>query len=93
VTREEAQGQLEWEHATLEKVRATLKLRGAKITRLTRELVQEGVSYEELRQASEEKDAAILELQLAAETVRAALETEKKQVECKSPLSLFFLIG
>jgi hypothetical protein len=30
--------------------------------RLTRELVQEGVSYEELRQAGEEKDTAILEL-------------------------------
>jgi hypothetical protein len=58
-----------------------LKLRGAEITRLTRELVQEGVSYEELRQANEEKDAAILDLQQAAETTRAALEKEKKQVE------------
>jgi hypothetical protein len=49
--------------------------------RLTRELVQEGVSYEELRQASEEKDATILELQWSVETVGAALETMKKQVE------------
>jgi hypothetical protein len=59
------------------------------ITWLTRELVQEGVSYEELRQAGEEKDAAILELQQVVETACAALETEKKQVEGKSPLSLF----
>jgi hypothetical protein len=34
----------------------------------------------------EEKDATILELQQAAETTREALETEKKQVEGKSPL-------
>jgi hypothetical protein len=62
------------------------------VTRLTGELVQEGVSYEELRQAGEEKDAAILELQQEAETTRTALETEKKQVEGKSPLSLFCLL-
>jgi hypothetical protein len=60
--REEAQGQLQWERATLEKARTTLKLRDEEITRLSGELVQEGVSYEDLRQASEEKDAAILEL-------------------------------
>jgi hypothetical protein len=47
------------------------------------------LSYEELWQAGEEKDAAILELQQAAETTRAALETEKKKVEGMSPLSLF----
>jgi hypothetical protein len=57
------------------------------------ELVQEGVSYEELRQASEEKDAAILELHQAVETARAALKTEKKQVEGMSPLSLFRLLA
>jgi hypothetical protein len=43
------QGQLQWEHTALEKAHATLKLRDAEITWLTRELVQEGVSYEELR--------------------------------------------
>jgi hypothetical protein len=32
----------------LEEARATLKLRDAEITRLTGELVQEGVFYEEL---------------------------------------------
>jgi hypothetical protein len=42
------------------------------------------VSYEELRNASEEKDATILELQQAAEITRADLEMEKKQVEGKS---------
>jgi hypothetical protein len=47
------------------------------------------VSYEELRQAGEEKDATILELQQVAETARAALETEKKQVEGELPLPLF----
>jgi hypothetical protein len=36
------------------------------------------VSYEELRNASKEKDATILELQQAAEITRADLETEKK---------------
>jgi uncharacterized membrane-anchored protein len=66
-----------------------LKIWDAEITRLTRELVQEGVSYEELRQVGKEKDTTILELQRAADTARAALETEKKWVEGKSPLSLF----
>jgi hypothetical protein len=55
---------------------------------LTGELVQEGVSYEDLQQASEEKDAAILELQQAAATARATLESKRKQVEGE----LFFLL-
>jgi hypothetical protein len=45
------------------------------------------VSFKELRNAGEEKDATILKLQQAAETARANLETENKQVEGKSPLS------
>jgi chromosome segregation ATPase len=61
--REEAKGQLQREHTALEEARATLKLWDAEITRLTGELVQERVPYEDLRQASEEKDAIILELQ------------------------------
>jgi hypothetical protein len=44
-------------------------------------LVQLSVSYEDQCQAGEEKKAMILDLQQAAETARAALETEKKQVE------------
>jgi SOS response regulatory protein OraA/RecX len=59
------------------------------ITRLTGELVQEGVSYEDLRQASEEKDAVILELQQAAATARTTLESEKKQVEGELLFLLF----
>jgi hypothetical protein len=47
------------------------------------------VSYEELRQAGEEKDAMILELWQTTETARAALETEKKQVEGKLLFPLF----
>jgi hypothetical protein len=47
------------------------------------------VSYEDLHQAGEKKDVAILDLQQAAETVRAALETEKKQVEGKLLFLLF----
>jgi multidrug resistance efflux pump len=88
--REEAQGQLQREHAALEEARAMLKLRDSEITRLTGELVQEGVSYEELRQASEEKDAAILELQQAIATARATLESEKNmsRVSCSSRFSL-----
>jgi hypothetical protein len=73
VAQEEAQGQFQREHVTLEEAQATLKLRDLEITRLSGELVQEGLSYEELRQASEEKDGSILELQQAAEATRAAL--------------------
>jgi hypothetical protein len=47
------------------------------------------VSYKELRQAGEEKDASILELQRAAEAARAALETEKKLVQSELPSLLF----
>jgi multidrug resistance efflux pump len=60
---EEAQGKLHQKHAALEKAQATIKLRDEEITRLSSELVQESVSYEDLRQTSEEKDAIILELQ------------------------------
>jgi hypothetical protein len=78
LAREEAQGQLQRECAALEKARATIKLRDKEITRLSGELVQEGVSYDDLRQASEEKDTIILELQQAAATACATLESEKK---------------
>jgi hypothetical protein len=57
------QGHLQWERAALEKAQATDKLWDEVVTRLSGELVQEGVSYEDLRQDSEEKDAVILELQ------------------------------
>jgi hypothetical protein len=70
-------GQLQQEHKALEEARATLKLRDAEIAWLIRELVQEAMSFKELRNAGEEKDATILELQQAAETARATLETEK----------------
>jgi hypothetical protein len=60
---EEAQGQLQREHTALEEAWVTLKLRDMEITRLTRELVLEGVSYEELCQVGVEKDAVILDLQ------------------------------
>jgi hypothetical protein len=49
------------------------------------------VSFEELQSAGEEKDVTILELQQAAETARADLETEKKLVEGMSPLSIHHL--
>jgi hypothetical protein len=62
VAREEEQGQLQRERVALEEAQATLKLQDLEITRLLSELVQEGVSYEEPRQAGEEKDASILEL-------------------------------
>jgi hypothetical protein len=44
-------------------VRALLQFRETEITRLSGELVQEVVSFEELLNASEYKDATILELQ------------------------------
>jgi hypothetical protein len=89
VVREVAQGLLQRERVALEEAQATLKLRDLEITRLSGELVQEGVSYEELRQAGEEKDASILELQQAAEAARATLETEKKQVQGELPFPPF----
>jgi hypothetical protein len=69
-----------------------LKLRDAEVARLAGELVQEVVSFEELHNTDEEKDATNLELQQAAETARAALETEKKQIKGKLPLSVFRLL-
>jgi hypothetical protein len=89
MAREDAQGQLQQEHAALEKAQATLKLRDEEVTWLNRELAQLSVSYEDQRQAGEEKDATILDLQQAAETARAALETEKKQVEGELPFLPF----
>jgi predicted transcriptional regulator len=49
------------------------------------------VWFEELRNTSEEKDTSIAELQQAAETVHADLETEKKQVEGELPPPTLFL--
>jgi Tfp pilus assembly protein PilO len=43
------------------------------------------VSFVELRIAKKEKNTSILELRQAAETTRADLEKEKKQVEGNSP--------
>jgi hypothetical protein len=76
----------------LEEVQDTLKLQDAEITRLSGELVQEGISYEELRQAGEEKNAMILELWRTAETARSSLETERKQVEGESPFACLLLV-
>jgi DNA repair exonuclease SbcCD ATPase subunit len=87
--REEAQSQLQRERAALEKAHATIKLRDEEVTRLNGELAQLSVSYEDLRQASEEMDVVIIDLEREAETVRAALETEKKQVEGKLLFPLF----
>jgi prefoldin subunit 5 len=75
---EEAQGQLQRERAALEEVQTTLKLRDEEISRLDGELNQLSVSHEDMRQAGEEKDVTILELQQAAETTRTTLEAEKK---------------
>jgi hypothetical protein len=49
------------------------------------------VSHEDQRQAGEEKDATILDLQQATETAHTAFETEKKQVEAESSFSAFRL--
>jgi hypothetical protein len=89
--REEAQGHLQRERTMLGEVRATLQLQDSEVTQLTRELVQEAVSFKELRNASKEKDTTILKLQQTAETALVALETEKKQVEGKLPLSILHL--
>jgi hypothetical protein len=61
---QEAQGQLQWERAALEKARVTLKLRDEEVTRLNGELAQLSVSYEDQLQAGKEKDATILDLHL-----------------------------
>jgi hypothetical protein len=72
-------------------VRTTLQLRESEITRLSGELVQKVVSFEELWNTGEEKDVTILKLQQTVETARADLETEKKQVEGKSFFSILCL--
>jgi hypothetical protein len=89
MAREEAQDQLQLEHAVLEEARATLKLRGEEISRLDGELNQLSISHKDLHQAGEEKDAMILDLQQAADTTRAALETEKKHIKGESSFSAF----
>jgi chromosome segregation ATPase len=89
MAREEAQGQLQRERAMLEEAQATLKLRDEEVTRLNGELAQLSVSYEDQLQAGKEKNASILELQQAAEAARAALETEKKQVQGELPFPPF----
>jgi chromosome segregation ATPase len=63
MAREEAQGQLQRERAALEETQASLKLRDEEVTRLNKELAELSVSYEDQRQAGEEKDATILDLQ------------------------------
>jgi hypothetical protein len=93
VTLEEAQGQIQRERAALEEVRDTLELRDGEISRLDEELNQLSVSHKELRQAVEEQEATILGLRQAAETARAVLEMEKKQVEGESPLFAFRLLA
>jgi hypothetical protein len=47
------------------------------------------LTYEDLRQASEEKDIVILELQQVAATAGTTLESEKKQVEGELLFLLF----
>jgi hypothetical protein len=89
MAREEAQGQLQRERATLEKAQVTLKFRDEEVTRLNGELAQLSVSYEDQCQAGEEKDATVLDLQQGAEATRAALETERKQVEGELPFPPF----
>jgi hypothetical protein len=63
MAREEAQGLHQRERDALEKAQATLKLRDKEVTRLNGELNQLSVSYEDQRQAGEEKEATILDLQ------------------------------
>jgi hypothetical protein len=63
------------------------------VERLTGELVQESMAFEDLRIADEEKDASVLQLQQEAKTARADLEKEKKQVEGKLPRALCLSVG
>jgi DNA-directed RNA polymerase subunit F len=63
MVREEAQGLLQQERAALEKAQATLKLRDEEVTRLNGKLNQLSVSYEDQRQAGEEKEVTILDLE------------------------------
>jgi hypothetical protein len=79
--REEAQGRLQQEHAALEGVQATLKLRDEEVLRLNGELTQLSVSHEDLCQSLEEQEAMVLNLRQVAEDACASLEAERKQVE------------
>jgi hypothetical protein len=66
-------------------VRVTLQLRESEVKRLTGELVQESMAFEDLRVTSEEKDASILQMRQEAETAHMDLKKEKKQVKGKVP--------
>jgi hypothetical protein len=67
-----------------------VKLRDLEITRLTRELVQESVSYEELQQAGEEKDVTILELSRRSRqrAPPSRWRRSRSKVSCSSRFSL-----
>jgi TolA-binding protein len=81
MVREEALGQLQREHATLEEARATLQKQEEEVSRLNGELVQLNISHEDQRQSLEEQEALYLKLQREAEETGRSLEAEKKQVE------------
>jgi hypothetical protein len=89
MAREQAQGLHQQERAALEKAQATLKVWDDEVMRLNRELNQLSVSYEDQRQAGEEKVVMILNLQQEAETTHMTLKTEKKQVEGELPFLPF----
>jgi type II secretory pathway component PulF len=60
------------------------------VSRLNGELVQIGISHEDLRQSLEEQEATVLDLQRRAEEARKSLEGEKKQVEGEFTFVRFF---
>jgi chromosome segregation ATPase len=90
LAREEALGRLQQERTTLEGAQAAFKQREDEASKLKGELVQLGISHEDLFQSLEEQEATVLDLRREAEEERKALEVEKKQVEGEL-LSICFL--
>jgi hypothetical protein len=92
MAREEALGQLQQEHATLEGAQATLKQQKDEVSWINGELVQISISHEDLRQSLEEQEATVLNLHHQPEEACQSLEGEKKQVEGEFAFARFSLV-
>jgi chromosome segregation ATPase len=73
LAREEALGRLEQERTALDGAQAALKQREDEASKLNGELVQLGISHEDLRQSLEGQETAVRDLRREAEEVRKAL--------------------
>jgi chromosome segregation ATPase len=85
----DARSALEREHAALERAQTSLKEREAEVPKLDGELIALIISNADQLRTLEEQSAMVVSLQQAVESGRQALEGERKQVEGESPLRSF----